>query len=120
MPGVQTIVPVMLTHVAEGRLTLARFIDLTSAGPHRVFGIAGKGRIAQGYDADFTVVDLRRAAPSATMVGLALRLDAVRRHGSQGLARRHVRARSDGDVRRPARHAGDGAPVRFLETMLPD
>jgi dihydroorotase len=58
MPGVQTAVPVMLTHVAEGRLSLARYIDLTSAGPARIFNIAGKGRIALGYDADFTVVDL--------------------------------------------------------------
>ncbi|MFA7431482.1 MAG: dihydroorotase [Rhodospirillaceae bacterium] len=59
MTGVQTLVPVMLTHVAEGRLSLARFVDLTSAGPARIFGIAGKGRIARGYDADFTVVDLK-------------------------------------------------------------
>ncbi|TVQ52138.1 MAG: dihydroorotase [Rhodobacteraceae bacterium] len=58
MPGVQTLVPVMLTHVAEGRLTLERFVDLTSHGPQRVFGIAGKGRIAVGWDADFTIVDL--------------------------------------------------------------
>jgi dihydroorotase len=60
MTGVQTLVPVMLDHVAAGRLTLARFVDLTSAGPLRIFGIAGKGRIAAGYDADLTVVDLRR------------------------------------------------------------
>ncbi|WP_404384083.1 dihydroorotase [Caenispirillum salinarum] len=58
MTGVQTLVPVMLNHVAAGRLTLQRFVDLTSAGPARVFGIAGKGRIAVGYDADFTLVDL--------------------------------------------------------------
>ncbi len=60
MTGVQTLVPIMLDHVAAGRLTLARFVDLTSAGPQRLFGIAGKGRIAVGYDADLTVVDLRR------------------------------------------------------------
>lgn len=59
MPGVQTLVPVMLTHVAEGRLTLDRFIDLTSHGANRVFGIAGKGRMAEGYDADLTIVDLK-------------------------------------------------------------
>jgi dihydroorotase len=59
MPGVQTLLPLMLDHVAEGRLTLQRLIDLTSAGPQRIFGIAGKGRIAIGYDADFTVVDLK-------------------------------------------------------------
>ena len=59
-PGVQTFVPIMLTHVNNGKLTLRRFVELTSAGPQRVFGIANKGRIAEGYDADFTVVDLKR------------------------------------------------------------
>ncbi len=60
MTGVQTLVPIMLDHVAAGRLTLQRLVDLTSAGPARVFGVVGKGRIAAGYDADFTVVDLKR------------------------------------------------------------
>ncbi|MEL7027869.1 MAG: dihydroorotase [Pseudomonadota bacterium] len=60
MPGVQTLVPIMLDHVNAGRLSLARFVDLTSHGPNRIFGIAGKGRLAVGYDADFTVVDLKR------------------------------------------------------------
>jgi len=60
MPGVQTLVPLFLDHVANGRLSLQRFIDLTSAGPQRVFGLVGKGRIALGYDADFTVVDLKK------------------------------------------------------------
>jgi dihydroorotase len=60
MTGVQSLVPVMLDHVHAGRLTLQRFVDLTSAGPARVFGIATKGRIAAGYDADVTVVDLKR------------------------------------------------------------
>jgi dihydroorotase len=59
MPGVQTLIPVMLDHVNAGRLTLQRFIDLTSAGPARIYNIAGKGRIALGYDADFSVVDLK-------------------------------------------------------------
>jgi dihydroorotase len=58
MPGVQTLVPVMLNHVSAGKLSLERFVDMTSAGPARVYDIAGKGRIAAGYDADFTVVDL--------------------------------------------------------------
>lgn len=60
MPGVQTLLPLLLDHMAAGRLTLARLIDLTSAGAQRVFGLAGKGRIALGYDADFTIVDLKR------------------------------------------------------------
>ncbi|MEW6436485.1 MAG: dihydroorotase [Pseudomonadota bacterium] len=60
MTGVQTLVPIMLDHVNAGRLSLARFVDLTSAGPARLFGIACKGRVAAGYDADFTLVDLKR------------------------------------------------------------
>jgi len=60
MTGVQTLVPLMLDHVNSGRLSLLRLVDLTSAGPARVFGIACKGRIAAGFDADFTVVDLKR------------------------------------------------------------
>ncbi|MGD9803771.1 MAG: dihydroorotase [Hyphomicrobiaceae bacterium] len=60
MTGVQTLVPTMLDHVNAGRLSLARFVDLTSAGPQRIFGIVGKGRIAVGYDADLTIVDLAR------------------------------------------------------------
>ena len=60
MTGVQTLVPIMLDHVNAGRLSLQRFVDLTSAGPQRLFGIVGKGRIAAGYDADFTIVDLER------------------------------------------------------------
>jgi len=58
MPGVQTLVPLLLTHVAAGRMTLARFVDLTSAGAQRIYDIAGKGRLALGYDGDLTVVDL--------------------------------------------------------------
>jgi dihydroorotase len=61
MPGVQTLVPIMLTHVNAGRLSLERFVDLTSAGPQRLFGVVGKGRIAAGYDADFTIVDMKRS-----------------------------------------------------------
>jgi dihydroorotase len=60
MPGVQTLVPVMLDHVNAGRLSIERFVDMTSAGPARLFGIAGKGRVAAGFDADLTVVDLKR------------------------------------------------------------
>jgi dihydroorotase len=59
MPGVQTLLPVMLTHVAEGRLTLERLVDLTSHGANRLFGLADKGRLAEGYDADLTLVDLK-------------------------------------------------------------
>jgi dihydroorotase len=60
MPGVQTLLPLLLNHVAAGRTSLQRVIELTSAGPQRVFGLVAKGRIAAGYDADFSVVDLKK------------------------------------------------------------
>ena len=58
LTGVQTAVPVMLDHVNAGRLSLARLVDLMAAGPARVYGAVTKGRIAAGYDADFTLVDM--------------------------------------------------------------
>ena len=61
MPGVQTLVPVMLDHVNKGRLSLERFVDLTSPWPRRAFSASReKGRIAEGYDADLTIVDLKK------------------------------------------------------------
>jgi dihydroorotase len=118
MPGVQTLVPVALTEVARGRLTLARFIDLTSAGPARVFGIAGKGRIAVGYDADFTVVDLKRREIIHNR-WIASRAGWTPYHGHEaqgwpiGTVIRGNVVAWDGEIvtRR------SGAPVRFLETL---
>jgi dihydroorotase len=60
LTGVQTLVPVMLDHVNAGRLSLSRMVDLLCAGPVRVYGVLGKGRLAAGYDAEFTLVDMRR------------------------------------------------------------
>jgi len=59
MPGVQTLLPVMLNHVAAGRLSLERLVDLTSHGANRIFSLVDKGRLAEGYDADLTIVDLK-------------------------------------------------------------
>ena len=60
LTGVQTLVPVMLDHVNAGRLSLGRMVDLMAAGPARVYGALNKGRIVAGYDADFTLVDLKK------------------------------------------------------------
>lgn len=118
MPGVQTLVPVMLTHVNEGRLTLQRFVDLSSHGPQRVFGIAGKGRIALGYDADFTLVDMKarrliRAEDQATRCGWTP-FDGFEAKGwpMATIIRGQV-VMSDGEVVTPSQ----GEPMRFLETM---
>ncbi|MDR3536542.1 MAG: dihydroorotase [Acetobacteraceae bacterium] len=59
LTGVQTLVPIMLNHVNAGRLSLGRMVDLMCAGPARVYGVVGKGRLAAGYDADFTLVDMK-------------------------------------------------------------
>src|SRR5690606_892968 len=59
MPGVQTLLPLMLNHVAQGRLSLHRLVDLVCEGPARIYNMAGKGRLAVGYDADLTLVDLK-------------------------------------------------------------
>jgi dihydroorotase len=60
LTGVQTIAPIMLDHVNAGRLPLTRLVDLMCEGPARVYGAVGKGRLAAGYDADFTLVDMKR------------------------------------------------------------
>lgn len=118
MPGVQTLVPVMLTHVNEGRLSLARFVDLSSHGPQRVFGIADKGRIALGYDADLTIVDLQarrviRSEDQATRCGWTP-FDGFEAKGwpMATIIRGQIVMR-DGEVTAPS----SGAPMRFLETL---
>lgn len=118
MPGVQTLAPVMLTHVARGRMTLERFIDLTSAGANRVFGIAGKGRLAEGYDADLTLVDLkaRRTIAHADMASRAgwTPFDGFEAEGwpMATIVRGRV-VMKDGELIGQAH----GRPVRFQETL---
>ena len=120
MPGVQTLVPVMLTHVAEGRLTLQRFVELTSAGPQRVFGIADKGRIARGYDADFTVVDLNARktithAQSASRSGWTP-FDGMEAKGwPVATIVRGILVMCEDQLL----HPGRGEPVRFVEALPP-
>jgi dihydroorotase len=59
-PGVQTLLPVMLDHVHQKRLSLEKLTSLITENPRRVFGLKNKGRIAVGYDADLTLVDLNK------------------------------------------------------------
>ena len=118
MPGVQTLVPLMLTHVANGRLSLERFIDLTSAGAQRVFGTANKGRMAVSYDADLTIVDLRAKRTithdqQATRCGWTP-FDGVEATGwpMATIVRGRV-VMQDGELIGSAH----GRPVRFMETL---
>jgi dihydroorotase len=118
MPGVQTLVPVMLDHVHAGRLSLQRFVDLTSHGPARVYGIAGKGRLAGGYDGDLTLVDLK-AKREITDAWSASRCGWTPYAGMHvtgwpmaTIVRGQVVMR-DGEVT----SGGLGRPVRFLEAL---
>jgi dihydroorotase len=119
MTGVQTLVPIMLDHVNGGRLSLARFVDLTSAGPARIFGIACKGRIAAGYDADFTVVDLKRRQ-TITNTWVASRAGWTPYDGMEvsgwpvGTIIRGRRVMWENDLV----EGSQGERVRFLETLV--
>jgi dihydroorotase len=116
MTGVQTLVPIMLDHVNAGRLTLERFVDLTSHGPQRLFGIRSKGRIAVGYDADFTVIDLKREE-TITNEWVASRVGWTPYNGTRvkgwpvGTFVRGRRVMWEGEIL----GAAHGAPVGFLE-----
>jgi dihydroorotase len=118
MPGVQTLVPIMLDHVNAGRLTIERFVDLTSHGPNRIFGMARKGRIAAGYDADFTVVDLKRRE-TITNAQAGSRAGWTPYHGMQvtgwpvGTIVRGNRVMWEGDIITP----GQGEAVLFAEAL---
>ena len=60
MPGVQTLMPVMLNHINDGKLSLNQLINLVCENPVKIFGIKNKGFIKEGYDADFTIVDMNK------------------------------------------------------------
>jgi dihydroorotase len=118
MTGVQTLVPVMLDHVHAGRLSLERFVDMTSHGPNRLFGIANKGRIAAGYDADFTIVDLKRTE-TITNDWTASKAGWTPYHGVSvtgwpvGTILRGKTVMWQGELVTPA----TGQPIRFLEAL---
>ena len=105
--------------MAAGRLSLERLVDLTSAGAQRLFGVAGKGRLAVGYDADLTVVDLKarrtlRHADMASRCGWTP-FDGMEVTGwpMATIVRGRVVMREDEVI---APHLG--RPVRFQETLV--
>lgn len=120
MTGVQTLVPLMLDHINAGRLSLARFVDMSSTGPARLFNIACKGRIAVGYDADLTIVDLKRRE-TITDKWVASRAGWTPYDGMTvtgwpvGTFVRGHRVMWEGELRESAK----GEAVRFLETLAP-
>jgi dihydroorotase len=117
LTGVQTLVPLMLDHVTSGRLSISRLVDLMCAGPARVYGALNKGRLAAGYDADFTVVDLKRQRMIrndwlATPAGWTP-FDGTVCTGwpTMTIIRGHVAMREDAVLGAPA-----GKPVAFADT----
>jgi allantoinase len=57
--GLDVMAPLMLTAVADGRLSLAGVVELCSTRAAALFGLSRKGRVAAGCDADLTLVDLQ-------------------------------------------------------------
>lgn len=60
MTGVQTILPLMLNHVSEGRLSLERVVELLCYNPCRIFKIKDQGEIKEGNLANFSIVDMQK------------------------------------------------------------
>ncbi len=58
VPGVQTMLPLLLNAATQGKLSIEQVAKLTAENPAKVFGLYRKGRIERGFDADFTLVDL--------------------------------------------------------------
>jgi len=120
MTGVQTLVPIMLDHVNAGKLSLERFVDLASAGPARIFNIARKGRIAVGYSADLTIVDMKRRQ-TITDEWVASKAGWTPYNGVSvqgwpiGTILRGNAVMWDGQLT----GAAAGRPVEFLETLVP-
>ena len=120
MPGVQTLLPLMLNHVNEGRLTLQRLVDLVCHGPARIFGIARKGRLTVGGDADITLVDLNK-------VHTFTHEEMATRCGWTPFAGKTIKGMPVGTIVRgqvvmengQLIGAPQGEPVRFIETLQP-
>ncbi|MHA2423444.1 MAG: dihydroorotase [Candidatus Thorarchaeota archaeon] len=56
IPGLETMIPLMLTEVFEGRLSWVEYLRVCSSGPARILGLTGKGVLSDGYDADIAIV----------------------------------------------------------------
>jgi dihydroorotase len=118
MPGVQTLLPLMLDHVNQGRLSLTRLVDLVCHGPARIYGIANKGRLTLGADADLSLVDMK-AKRTITHEQMASRCGWTPFDGKevQGwpiatIVRGQIVMRDDELQNDPL-----GQPVRFVDTL---
>jgi dihydroorotase len=62
IPGVETMLPLILPYLKHSKLSIDRFVELTSANPSDIFGL-NKGYIEEGRDADLIIVDFRQESP---------------------------------------------------------
>ena len=60
IPGLETALPLMLTMVNKGRLSLGRLVSLLSTNPAKVFDLRLKGRLEHGADGDLVLVDPKK------------------------------------------------------------
>jgi len=60
IPGLETALPLMLTMVNKGKLSLGRLVSLLSTNPAKVFDLRSKGRLDNGADGDLVLVDLKK------------------------------------------------------------
>ncbi len=58
VPGLETMLPLLLDAVNKKKITLEKVIKLTSENPAKIFKIKDKGKIEAGYDADLVIVDM--------------------------------------------------------------
>lgn len=60
IPGLETLLPLLLTKVNEGRLTIANLVKLTAERPAEIFRLHNEGFLKEGCNANLTVVDMKR------------------------------------------------------------
>lgn len=60
VPGLETLLPLMLDSVNHGEIGLERVVEVLCSRPAEIFGLGRKGRLEVGYDADVVVVDMAR------------------------------------------------------------
>jgi dihydroorotase len=121
LPGVQTLLPLMLHHVNQGRLSLNRLVELVCHAPARIYGMVGKGWLETGFDGDLTLVDMN-ARKTITHAQMASRcgwtpFDGMEVHGwpTATIVRGHIVMR-DGELQ----GGPSGLPMRFVAPDIED
>ena len=73
LPGIDTLLPLLIGAVKNGRLGFEQVVQMCSEAPARLFGLGSKGRIEAGADADLLLVregNTRRLKPAPTASGV--------------------------------------------------